>query len=42
MSDQEDSGRDPVEIWGKRIGRGIAIFAAPFVLYFLGRDLGWW
>jgi hypothetical protein len=33
---------DPIELWGKRIGRGIALLAAPFVLYALGRDLGWW
>jgi hypothetical protein len=33
---------DPIEIWGKRIGRGIAFAAVPFLLYFIGRDLGWW
>ncbi len=33
---------DPIERWGKRIGRGVAIIAAPFVFFFLGRDLHWW
>jgi hypothetical protein len=33
---------DPIELWGKRIARIIAFAAAPFLVFFLGKDLGWW
>ena len=33
---------DPAEVWGKRIGRGLAVLAAPLLIWLFGAQLGWW
>jgi hypothetical protein len=33
---------DAVERLGRRIGRGLAFAAIPFVLWYFGRQAGWW
>lgn len=33
---------DPIEVWGKRIGRLLAVPFFVFLLVWLGFTLGWW
>jgi len=33
---------DGVERLGRRIGRGLAVVAAPVALWWFGRSAGWW
>ena len=33
---------DPVELWGRRIGRGLSLIGCAILVYMLGRQLGWW
>lgn len=33
---------DPAEIWGKRIGRALAVPFFVFLIVWLGFTLGWW
>lgn len=38
----EDGATDPVEIWGRRIGRGLSLVGVAILAAWLGRQLGWW
>lgn len=38
----EDGGTDPVEVWGRRIGRLLAVPFFIFLVVSLGLTLGWW
>jgi hypothetical protein len=33
---------DAIERLGKKIGRGLAFVALPFVVIYFGRTAGWW
>jgi len=33
---------DPVEVWGRRIGRGLGAVALVGLAFLLGRQLQWW
>jgi hypothetical protein len=33
---------DPIEKWGRRIGRTLSLVAVVFLSWLLGRQLGWW
>ncbi len=33
---------DPIEIWGRRIGRGLGALALVGLAFLLGRQLHWW
>lgn len=33
---------DAAEIWGKRVGRGLAVIAAGWLAYEIGQMLKWW
>jgi hypothetical protein len=33
---------DGIERLGRRIGRGLAFAALPFILWWFGRSAGWW
>ncbi|WP_171070128.1 hypothetical protein [Methylobacterium terricola] len=33
---------DPVEIWGRRIGRGLGVVALGILAWLLGRQLQFW
>lgn len=32
---------DPIEIWGKRIGRVVSVFLTAALIWWLGAQLGW-
>ena len=38
----EGGGTDPVEIWGRRIGRGLSLVAVVALAWWLGVQLRWW
>lgn len=38
----EDGEHDPVEIWGRRVGRVISVVLAIVLTWWLGVQLGWW
>lgn len=38
----EPQEEDGIERLGRRIGRGLAILALPFALWWFGRSAGWW
>lgn len=38
----EGGGTDPVELWGRRIGRGLSIVGAIVLAYLLGVQLRLW
>lgn len=38
----EGGGTDPVEIWGRRIGRGISVVLALALTAWFGIQMGWW
>jgi hypothetical protein len=38
----EGGGTDPVEVWGRRIGRGLSLVGVIVLAYWLGLQLGWW
>lgn len=38
----EDGSTDPVEVWGRRIGRVLAVPFFVFLVVWLGLQLGWW
>lgn len=38
----EDGGTDAVELWGRRIGRGLSVVLAVGLAWLLGFQLGWW
>jgi hypothetical protein len=33
---------DPVEVWGRRIGRGLSLVGVVVLAIWLGFQLGWW
>lgn len=33
---------DPIEIWGRRIGRALSVVLALALVWWLGFQLGWW
>ncbi|KAA2235027.1 hypothetical protein [Salinarimonas soli] len=33
---------DPVEVWGRRIGRGLSLVGVVALAIWLGLQLGWW
>lgn len=33
---------DPVEVWGRRIGRALSVALAGLLVWTLGLQLGWW
>lgn len=35
-------GADPVEVWGRRIGRSLSLVGVVVLAWLLGRQLGWW
>jgi hypothetical protein len=37
-----DAGTDPVEVWGRRVGRALSVPAALLLVWWLGHQLGWW
>jgi hypothetical protein len=37
-----DGRPDPIELWGRRIGRGLAVVVAGLLIVGLGVQLGWW
>ena len=38
----EGGGTDPIEVWGRRIGRAISVVLALTLAWWLGVQLGWW
>ena len=38
----ESGGTDPVEVWGRRIGRGLSLVAVVALAWWLGVQLRWW
>lgn len=38
----EGGGTDPIEVWGRRIGRGLSLVGVIVLSLWLGRQLGWW
>ena len=39
---REDGGTDPVEVWGRRIGRGLSLLGVIGLTIWLGFQMGWW
>jgi hypothetical protein len=37
-----EAATDPVEIWGRRVGRALSVPAALLLIWWLGHQLGWW
>jgi ferric-dicitrate binding protein FerR (iron transport regulator) len=37
-----DGRPDPIELWGRRIGRAISVVVCAALAYWLGVQLGWW
>ena len=42
VGEAEGGGTDPVEVWGRRIGRGLSLVGVVVLTVLLGRQLGWW
>ena len=38
----EGGATDPVEVWGRRIGRALSVVLALGLVWWLGLQLGWW
>ena len=38
----DDERSDPVEIWGRRVGRALSVPFALALIWWLGQQLGWW
>ena len=38
----DGGGTDPIELWGRRIGRGISVLVAAALVWWLGLQLHWW
>lgn len=41
-AERDGVGADPVEVWGRRIGRALSVALAGALVYTLGLQLGWW
>ena len=37
-----DGGTDPIELWGRRIGRALSLVGVVVLTAWLGVQLGWW
>ena len=35
-------GTDPIEVWGRRIGRGLSVVGVVVLTWWLGMQLRWW
>lgn len=42
VGEAEGGGTDPIELWGRRIGRGISVLLALVLTGWLGVQMGWW
>ncbi len=42
IGEAEGGGTDPIELWGRRIGRAISVVVAAGLVWWLGFQLGWW
>ena len=38
----EGGGTDPVEVWGRRIGRALSLVGVVVLTWWLGVQLRWW
>jgi hypothetical protein len=38
----DDGGTDSMEVWGRRIGRGLSVIGFVVLTWWLGLQLGWW
>jgi hypothetical protein len=38
----EDGGTDPIELWGRRVGRALSLIGVVVLTYFLGVQLRLW
>jgi tetrahydromethanopterin S-methyltransferase subunit G len=38
----EGGGTDPIELWGRRIGRSLSLLGVIGLTIWLGFQLGWW
>ena len=38
----EGGGTDPIELWGRRVGRALSAVLALALTWLLGAQLGWW
>jgi hypothetical protein len=41
-AEAEGVGADPIEVWGRRIGRALSVGLAGLLVFTLGLQLGWW
>ena len=41
-AEREGLGADPIEVWGRRIGRALSVLLAAALIWTLGQQLGWW
>ena len=42
LGEAEGGGTDPIEVWGRRIGRALSVVLAIALTWSLGFQLGWW
>ena len=42
IGDAEGGGTDPIELWGRRIGRTLSLIGVIVLAYFLGAQLRLW
>lgn len=42
VGEGEGGATDPIEVWGRRIGRGLSVVLALVLTWWLGHQLGWW
>jgi hypothetical protein len=42
VGEAEGGGTDPIEVWGRRIGRAISVVLAAALVWWLGLQLRWW
>ena len=42
VGEAEGGGTDPIEVWGRRVGRGLSVVGVVALSLWLGRQLGWW
>lgn len=42
VGEAEGGSTDPIELWGRRIGRALSVVLAFVLTWWLGAQLGWW
>jgi len=42
MAAQDADPADGVEVWGRRIGRGLSLIGVLVLIYLIGGQRGWW